>query len=132
MGWGSASQVQDPAYSARAFFGGPKSPTANSGLLSVRGWQQMPLWEAAQTVQRSAFPMAYADHEPLSTEIVERLSGTTAGCEALGHGTMASAGPERLHPHVELRLARPRRRGVEPTSTPARTSLAPKGRRLLP
>lgn len=86
MGWGSASQVQDPAYSARAFFGGPKSPTSNSGLLSVRGWRQMPLWQAAQTVQRSAFPMAYADQEPLSTEIVRRLSGTTAGCESLASG----------------------------------------------
>lgn len=86
MGWGSASQVQDPTYSARAFFGGPKSPTANIGLLSVRGWQQMPLWEAAQTVQRSAFPMAYADHEPLSTQIVEQLAGTAAGCKALATG----------------------------------------------
>ena len=89
-GWGSPVQVQDPAYSARAFFGGPSSPTANAGLLSVRGWERMPLWEAAQTVQRSAFPMAYADHEPLATEIVQRLSGTTAGCEPLRTGPWGS------------------------------------------
>jgi murein DD-endopeptidase MepM/ murein hydrolase activator NlpD len=85
-GWGTSGQVQDPAYAARAFFGGPKSPTSNAGLLSVRGWQRMPLWQAAQTVQRSAFPMAYADHQPLATEIVRRLSGTTAGCEDLATG----------------------------------------------
>jgi hypothetical protein len=86
MGWGSPAQVQDPAYAARAFFGGPKSPTGNSGLLSVKGWERMPLWEAAQTVQRSGFPLAYAQHEALSTEIVERLEGTVAGCEDLSTG----------------------------------------------
>ena len=86
MGWGSPSQVQDPAYAARAFFGGPRSPTSNSGLLSVPGWQQLPVWQAAQTVQRSAFPLAYADQEPLAMEIVRRLSGSTAGCEPLATG----------------------------------------------
>jgi murein DD-endopeptidase MepM/ murein hydrolase activator NlpD len=86
MGWGTVAQVQDAEYAARAFYGGPKSPTSNSGLLSVRGWEEMPLWQAAQTVQRSAFPMAYADHEALSTQIVERLAGTTAGCGPLASG----------------------------------------------
>jgi murein DD-endopeptidase MepM/ murein hydrolase activator NlpD len=85
-GWGTPTQVQDPAYAARAFYGGPTSPTSNSGLLSVPGWQQMPLWQAAQTVQRSAFPRAYADHEPLATEIVHRLTGATAGCAPLADG----------------------------------------------
>ena len=86
MGWGSSSQVENPAYAARAFFGGPKSPTTNGGLLSVRGWERMPVWQAAQTVQRSAFPMAYADQEALSTQIVKKLSGTTAGCWPLASG----------------------------------------------
>lgn len=89
-GWGDASEVQDPAYATRAFFGGPSSPTRNTGLLSVDGWERMPLWEAAQTVQRSAFPMAYADHEPLAAEIVRRLSGTTAGCEPVRVGPWGS------------------------------------------
>jgi murein DD-endopeptidase MepM/ murein hydrolase activator NlpD len=86
MGWGTPTQVQDPAYAARAFFGGPTSPASNSGLLSVPGWQRMPLWQAAQTVQRSEFPMAYADHEPLATQIVHRLTGATAGCAPLAEG----------------------------------------------
>jgi hypothetical protein len=85
-GWGTPAQVQDPAYAARAFFGGPTSPTSNPGLLGIPGWQRIPLWQAAQTVQRSAFPMAYADHEPLATEIVHRLTGTTAGCAPLAEG----------------------------------------------
>jgi murein DD-endopeptidase MepM/ murein hydrolase activator NlpD len=85
-GWGTPAQVQDPTYAARAFFGGPTSPTSNPGLLSVTGWQRLPLWQAAQTVQRSSFPMAYGDHEPLATEIVHRLTGTTAGCAPLADG----------------------------------------------
>jgi murein DD-endopeptidase MepM/ murein hydrolase activator NlpD len=86
MGWGTPTQVQDPVYAARAFFGGPASPTSNSGLLAVPGWRRMPLWQAAQAVQRSAFPMAYADLEPLATEIVQRLTGATAGCAPLADG----------------------------------------------
>jgi murein DD-endopeptidase MepM/ murein hydrolase activator NlpD len=86
-GWGTPAQVQDPTYAARAFYGDPKSPTSNSGLLTVPGWEELPLWEAAQTVQRSAFPMAYADHEPVATEIVQRLSGEAAGCEPLAAGS---------------------------------------------
>jgi murein DD-endopeptidase MepM/ murein hydrolase activator NlpD len=85
-GWGTPGQVQDPAYAARAFFGGPTSPTSNPGLLVVPGWRRMPLWQAAQTVQRSAFPMAYAEHEPLATEIVKRLTGADAGCAPLADG----------------------------------------------
>jgi murein DD-endopeptidase MepM/ murein hydrolase activator NlpD len=89
-GWGTPRQVQNPSYAARAFYGGPQSPTTNSGLLAVPGWEEMPLWQAAQTVQRSAFPMAYADHEPVATEIVKRLSGATAGCETLATGPWRS------------------------------------------
>ncbi len=89
-GWGSPAQVENPAYAARAFYGGPHSPTSNTGLLGVRGWQHMPLWEAAQSVQRSAFPFAYSQHEALATDLVHRLAGKTAGCESL------TAGPWQL------------------------------------
>jgi hypothetical protein len=63
-GWGSPAQVRDPVRAARAFFGGPTSPVRNPGLLDVRGWETLPLTAAAQAVQRSAFPDAYANWEP--------------------------------------------------------------------
>lgn len=85
-GWGTPSQVQDPTYAARAFYGGPSSPTGNSGLLSVKGWERMPVWEAAQTVQRSAFPYAYSQHEGVATDLVHRLTGETGGCRELASG----------------------------------------------
>jgi LysM repeat protein len=64
-GWGSVSQIRDPRYAARAFFGGPNSPTpgSNPGLLDIPRWQHMTLTDAAQAVQRSAFPDAYAKWE---------------------------------------------------------------------
>lgn len=64
-GWGSVQQIRDPRYATRAFFGGPASPTPGNtrGLLDIDGWQNLSVAEAAQAVQRSAFPMAYAKWE---------------------------------------------------------------------
>lgn len=64
-GWGSVSQIRDPRYSTRAFFGGTNSPTPGStvGLLDIPRWQHMTVTDAAQAVQRSAFPDAYAQWE---------------------------------------------------------------------
>ncbi len=86
QGWGTPAQVTTPTYAIRAFYGGPHSPTANSGLLDVPGWQRMPVWSAAQTVQRSAFPFAYASHETTASALVRRFAHTTAGCDDLAKG----------------------------------------------
>lgn len=65
-GWGSAEQIMDPAYSTRLFFGGPSNPNKGRtrGLLDISGWQNMALTDAAQRVQISAYPQAYAKWEP--------------------------------------------------------------------
>jgi LysM repeat protein len=65
QGWGTITQILDPEYSARAFFGGPSGPNAGKirGLLDVRNWSTMPLAKAAQAVQISAFPDAYQKWE---------------------------------------------------------------------
>jgi len=64
-GWGTAAQLQDPAYATRLFFGGPSNPNAGRtrGLLDIRGWQSMTIAQAAQAVQISAYPDAYAKWE---------------------------------------------------------------------
>ncbi len=66
---GTAAQLQDPAYAAGKFY---------DALLRVAGWQTMPLTEAAQAVQRSAYPDAYAQWEPDATALVHALTGTCA------------------------------------------------------
>jgi hypothetical protein len=53
QGWGSAAQLQDPAYAAGAFF---------RALVRVPGWQQLPVYQAAQAVQRSADGSAYQQY----------------------------------------------------------------------
>ncbi|SIR54637.1 hypothetical protein SAMN05444858_111193 [Micromonospora avicenniae] len=63
-GWGTPEQITDPDYAATAFF---------TALKNVDGWQNMPLSQAAQTVQVSAFPFAYAQWEDQAADIVQQL-----------------------------------------------------------
>ena len=65
-GWGTVEQIMDQAYATRLFFGGPQNPNKGKtrGLLDIAGWQNMALTDAAQRVQISAFPKAYAKWEP--------------------------------------------------------------------
>ena len=64
-GWGSVEQLTTPSHAARLFYGGPSNPNAGytRGLLDIAGWESMPLTVAAQAVQISAFPDAYAKWE---------------------------------------------------------------------
>ena len=64
-GWGSPRELMDPVYASKAFY---------DALVSVPGWQKMPLTAAAQTVQGSAFPGAYAKHERAASQVVNALS----------------------------------------------------------
>jgi LysM repeat protein len=64
-GWGTPAQIRDTTYAAKLFFGGPKNPNAANtrGLLDIPGWQSKSVTQAAQSVQLSAFPDAYAKWE---------------------------------------------------------------------
>lgn len=66
QGWGSPAQVTDPTYATTTFI---------KHLLAVPGWESMPVTVAAQTVQRSAFPQAYAKWEGLAAQLVTQLAG---------------------------------------------------------
>ncbi|RLP82666.1 hypothetical protein EAD89_27980 [Micromonospora sp. BL4] len=60
-GWGTPEQITDPEYSTTAFL---------KGLKQVDGWQDMALTDAAQTVQVSAYPDAYAQWEQQAADLV--------------------------------------------------------------
>lgn len=64
-GWGTVSQLTTPSYAARLFFGGPSNPNrgVTRGLLDISGWQSLTVTQAAQKVQVSAYPNAYAKWE---------------------------------------------------------------------
>lgn len=65
MGWGTVAQLTNPAHASELFYGGPKNPNRGRtrGLLDIPGWQELPLTRAAQAVQVSAEPNAYAKWE---------------------------------------------------------------------
>ncbi|TFB80701.1 LysM peptidoglycan-binding domain-containing protein [Terrimesophilobacter mesophilus] len=75
-GWGTPAQVTDTVYASRLFFGGPMNPNKGNtrGLLDISGWQSMTVTQAAQAVQRSAYPDAYAKWEKSARAWLAQLS----------------------------------------------------------
>ncbi|MFB4193348.1 C40 family peptidase [Streptomyces carpaticus] len=64
QGWGTAEQVRDPVYASTKFY---------EGLRQVSGWESLTVTQAAQAVQRSAYPDAYAKWEPLATALQQAI-----------------------------------------------------------
>ena len=85
QGWGTPEQIMDPVYAATKFY---------TKLLTVTGWQAMALTDAAQAVQHSAFPDAYAKWEPDATQLVGVLvaDSTGSGSGGLWSGGSGSGG----------------------------------------
>lgn len=66
QGWGTEEQVMDPVYASNAFY---------DGLVKVPGYESMEITQAAQAVQRSAFPRAHAQHEGMGRAFASALTG---------------------------------------------------------
>jgi hypothetical protein len=66
QGWGSYEQVTDPDHATSTFFG---------RLGQVPDWQELSVTEAAQAVQRSAFPEAYQQHAVQARILADAFSG---------------------------------------------------------
>jgi hypothetical protein len=64
MGWGTEAQVLNPHHATRRFL---------DSLQRVPHWRTLPVTKAAQDVQHSAHPNAYAHWAPLATALVEAL-----------------------------------------------------------
>lgn len=73
QGWGTAEQVTDPTYEANKFY---------DVLLTVHGWQNMTPGNAAQRVERSAFPQRYQHWTAMGAALVEHLGDVSdpTGC----------------------------------------------------
>lgn len=84
-GWGTAAELMDAEYQARAFYGGAKGPNYPSprGLLDIPGWQSFDPGEAAQAVEVSAYPDRYQNYQPVAeailTALTRRAETTTGG-----------------------------------------------------
>jgi cell wall-associated NlpC family hydrolase len=110
QGWGTIAQIMDPVTSARAFY---------LRLAQVSGWQTLPVTVAAQAVQRSAFPAAYAQWQPVATRLAASFAGATTGaatsCVTLDANVVpaGSGGTVTLPRHYDL-----------PSDTPLAVALA--------
>jgi LysM repeat protein len=82
--WGQVEQIMDPEYAARAFFGGKTSPTygAARGLLDIKDWSNKSLTQAAQAVQISAYPNAYAKWEASAWVWLDQLLSDQVGAQS--------------------------------------------------
>lgn len=66
QGWGPAARLRDPHYSIGRFY---------DALVKIKNYEQMVITEAAQKVQRSAYPGAYAQHEDAARALSSALRG---------------------------------------------------------
>ncbi|MFJ2739649.1 C40 family peptidase [Streptomyces sp. NPDC087440] len=72
QGWGTADQIRDPLHASETFY---------KALLKVSGWQQMTVTQAAQAVQKSGHPNAYAQWEPLATALQKAIAASFPGAD---------------------------------------------------
>lgn len=85
QGWGKPAQIMDPVYASGKFY---------DALVDVTGWQKMTLTRAAQSVQYSGFPDAYAKWEGQATTLAMALGGAAplqANCIANAQVSTADA-----------------------------------------
>ncbi|HEY0643707.1 MAG TPA: hypothetical protein VGD39_09830 [Nocardioides sp.] len=68
QGWGTVDELMDPVFATNAFY---------DALAKVDGYREMEITQAAQAVQRSAYPGAYADHEQDGRALASALTGNS-------------------------------------------------------
>ncbi|WP_422933776.1 hypothetical protein [Sinomonas sp. P47F7] len=68
QGWGTEDQLMDPVYATNAFY---------DALVKIPGYETLTVTEAAQKVQRSAYPEAYSQHEDLGRAYASALTGNS-------------------------------------------------------
>ena len=83
-GWGSPAQVKDPTFATNAFL---------DHLVKIGNWFSLPVTQAAQAVQGSAFPQAYAKWEAEARGLAAKFwpAGTPPGGNPTAAAQQASA-----------------------------------------
>lgn len=109
--WGTVEERRDVVKATTMFFTGGPQP-GQEGLLEIAGWEDMPLTQAAQAVQRSGFPDAYAKHENRARIIVQEIVGGELSMPGLGD---CLSGPTPVLSDVEC----------GPSGSPAEKGLQP-------
>ena len=114
QGWGTAEQVMDPYHASNAFY---------DALVKVPGYESLEITDAAQRVQRSAYPDAYAQHEVMARAFASSLTGqTAAGLDCSLRAPDEAGDPAAVQERCPRRSAT-----FRPPRTAARSSLDAEG-----
>jgi hypothetical protein len=104
QGWGTVAQIRNEYYAINKFY---------DALEKIDGYEKMRITEAAQKVQRSAYPEAYEPHAPDARALSSALTGYSPGgaftCvvdEPDGHGTASAASELLTKAYGELDIDR--------------------------
>lgn len=92
QGWGTAAEISDPVYAAGKFY---------DALVEVPDWETLALTEAAQEVQYSAFPEAYAKWEPAAERLASALSAAEIGLVSCRSGAVAPTADTPVRPPLD-------------------------------
>ena len=85
QGWGTAGEIMDPVYAINAFY---------DALVKISDYQSIDITVAAQEVQHSAYPSAYAQHETEARTVASALTGYSPAafsCVVTGDNALGSA-----------------------------------------
>jgi len=107
-GWGTTAQIMDPSYATGAFY---------DHLAKIPGWESLPVTDAAQRVQLSATPDAYAQWSPEAHALAAASTGEVPAGLACLLSSFGSAAPN----HMALTKAASAQLGPDPFGTPAST-----------
>ncbi|TCP48648.1 NlpC/P60 family protein [Tamaricihabitans halophyticus] len=96
MGWGTVAQVTDPPYQVNKFY---------DVLEELPDWKSMRPGDAAQAVERSAFPDRYHEWEPMAVHLLGNIGDIEdpAGCGP-GAGNRLPAPTEAAGAAIEFAL----------------------------
>ena len=96
QGWGTREQLLDPLYATNAFY---------DELVTIEGYEDMRITEAAQRVQRSGYPEAYEEHAEGARALASALTGWSPARFSCvtdrGDGRVEAEGGSGLTPRAE-------------------------------
>ena len=96
QGWGTPQEILDPVHATNAFY---------DALEKVPGYASLPVTVAAQRVQRSGFPSAYAVYENDARALASALTGFSPGAFSCHLGASSRTPPPAARRAVALRRA---------------------------
>lgn len=115
QGWGTPEQIQDPVFASTSFY---------RRLISLTGWENLRIGQAAQAVQQSGYPDAYDKWVPLATALQQAIAQASAPTTPPPSPTAPSTDPASPTLPPPGSTANPAPSAQAPSTTIVRAGLA--------